>query len=209
LWVIGGRIGVGLMLMTSVAFGQTNTPTNTPTVTPTATDTFPPSPAIPGPHRGIDSATGSTVVIEHSHRQNHLGRHFIGFDAQTITGIGTDYAYVFTPATSVHLTLSATVSAQTDIAFSERCTTTGGTAVAVQNTNRVRPAATGAALLEDVTVSAAGVPLYASSAGSGQKVGSTDRQDFEWVLKPAVPYCIVLTSQAASSDTFLGLIWYE
>ena len=105
-----------------------------------------------------------------------------------------------TSSTPPHMIWKVKSSAQGTIALYEVAVSSGGTALTVNNHNRLSSNVSDITFVQSSTVTTTGTTIAGEVIGSGQQGGGEVRSENEWILKTDTKYAFFILSTAASNE---------
>jgi hypothetical protein len=166
-----------------------------------------------------DPISDIPVVIQYDHHQVHEGEsHEYCYLAASV-GLNANLDYRLnvpdglTPTIRTpHLIMEVVTTAEAEVYLFEDMTFTvgnGGTLQTSYNRNRNSATTPGMTIYLTPTPATTGTNIWIGLTGSGKSVGSGDRANLEWDLKPNANYLFRVTSRAAGNKILVRLLWYE
>jgi len=170
----------------------------------------------------IDAWTHAFMTLDYEHHEVHAGSSYHAF-LNVSGGSGTKATFTLTtPNTTkwAHLVIHFRASVESNIHFGEGATVTSSSGSDFAPLNKERNSNNTSGMISSGSAGGAGnitsgsavtnfgTTLHLEHVGSG-RAGGESRGTNEWILKQNTTYAIELISEAASSELFLELHWYE
>ena len=161
-----------------------------------------------------DKSTRALSIIDYVHHEIHAGSHFRVVDYTDLSS-GASIEFLFTAPDSdkeIHFFFEISTEAEAEYLFVEDAVIAGsGTTVTTINSNRNSTKTASLNLFHtpvDVTIS--GTTLAKSRLGAGRKVGGSDRNDDEIILKRNSKNYLRIMEKAGSANLIgWSFSWYE